>query len=219
MKTILLFDTETQGTDPTQHRIVEIAMCRWSVEHRCAIESRSMLVQRDANPAEAVNRIPVGALGLGVTPDEALRELVVWFAKVDAVVAHNAAFDAAFVPEPVRSSRPWVCTLEDFDWPPGPRNLSALALGMGLSVDGSSLHRAGADVDLLRRMFERLEDPALSLARAMRPRARFVANEPRERNGDLKAAGFRWDPDRRQWWRRMAREDVAGLGLRVTEAE
>ena len=30
-------------------------------------------------------------------------------------------------------------------------------------------------------------------------------------NAKLKAAQFRWDPDRKEWWRRLAVEDVPQL--------
>lgn len=104
----------------------------------------------------------------------------------------------------------------DLDWPAAVRpgeSLVALALRHGLGV--ASAHRAMADCDLLVRLFARAREMGADLqamiARGLRERARFAAAVPRERNGELKRAGFRWDPERRVWWREMAVEDAAGL--------
>jgi DNA polymerase-3 subunit epsilon len=92
-------------------------------------------------------------------------------------------------------------------------SLVSLALRHGLGV--ASAHRAMADCDLLVRLFTRAREMGADLqemvALGLRERAKFAAAVPRERNGELKAAGFRWDPDRRVWWREMAVEDAAAL--------
>lgn len=222
MKTILIYDCETTGLDPQVHRVIEAAGALWSIPLRTLIGSFSFVVKADHNPAESINRIPSDVLRLhGISAEEAEKRIGAWISKADVVAAHSSDFDAGFLPGPIRDMRPWICTKSDVEWPRGGMGKGLRDLAIEHDVGIVRAHRALADVDILVRLFERAAELGADLeamiARAMRPKARFVADVPRSRNEELKTNGFRWDPDRSQWWRKMAIEDAAALAFPVRE--
>lgn len=227
MRLLAILDFETSGVDPATHRVVEMGVTTWSVPHRCAVRSWSILMHGGPNEAEAVNHIPSALLAAsdipGVSdPEIAWKNLRTVFESVDAIVAHNADFDRSFVPESFRDSRPWICTMADIEWPRGSssQKLTEIALAHGLGVSGA--HRALADVEIIVRLLERSvelgADIEAMLAKATRPKKLFAVaaqGYDEARNALAKAAGFRWQKP--HWVKRMAPEDVTALPFDVKE--
>ncbi len=222
MKTILILDTETTGTN--DHDIcIEVACALYSVEHATVVSSYASLLFATHNEAEHVNHIPVAALA---TVDNSH---IVWdtvrmlLRRADVIVSHGAEFDRHFVPAAIRDGWPWICSMDDLAWPRAtkPRESRvSLALAHGLGV--GSAHRAAADVDLLARTLTRVAETGIDLpaflARGLRPKARFVVADRQfdaARNEQAKAAGFAWDAAARVWARTMAIEDAAALPFAV----
>jgi DNA polymerase III alpha subunit (gram-positive type) len=232
VKTLLIFDLETTGLEPQTCRVIEAAGALWSLPHRTLTGSFSFIVQADENPAEAVNRIPVGALrDHGFAQDKTEARLAVWFGMADAIVAHNASFDSGFLSTHLRESKPWICTKHDVEWPRSRLGAGLRDLAADHDVGVVRAHRAGADVDILVRLFERVaelgHDVDAMIARALRPKVLVVADVPKpwtvsKEEADatkaaLKSAGFQWEDAAKRWARRMPREDVAGLPFAVQE--
>lgn len=215
-----LLDTETTGMDPVYDRTIEVAVTLFDLRHAQPVASFASLIKGEpTNAAEPINGIPAAMLS------EARDAERVWSAArwiiepADVIVAHNAEFDQQFTPD---LGRPWVCSEEDIVWPGSTKggrggSLANLALRLGLGV--ASAHRAMADVDTLSRILTRLAEQGHDLEtliiRAMRPKATFHSLAPFEQKDVVKGAGFRWDPDRKIWWRRMAVEDAKGLPFKV----
>lgn len=226
IKRILLLDTETTGLDE-KATCIEVAAATFDIEHAAVLRAFSSLIHAEANEAEATNRIPAGLLRLAPDADRVWKTVTYLADTVDVIVAHGADFDRRFVPQDVHRARPWVCSMEDIDWPQGEKtvdgiakkqSLVALALAHGLGV--SHAHRAAVDVDLLARLFARVAElarfnmaPGLQalLHRGLRPKARFQALVPFERKDEAKSRGFVWEPETKRWLRSMAIEDVAAL--------
>lgn len=214
---LLVIDSETTGVDPSKHQAIEWAGALWSTDHGSLIGAFSFIVKADSNAAEHVNHIPAAMLNEhGVERTDAAGRVAVWMHRCDVVLAHSAAFDASFLPPEVSGLRPWVCTCDDVEWP-GPqgtsKSLVALCLERGVGV--ASAHRALTDVILLVRLLERVREGGCNIEamirHAMRPKMRYAAVTVRfdaALNERLKAAGFRWSPDRREWWRRCFVDDV-----------
>lgn len=214
VRRLAILDTETTGTDDAD-QAVEVAVVLFDVPRAAAVASWSSLIRADENPAERVNAIPAELLREAPPAEEVWAAAREFCAGADAFAAHGAAFDRARVPESVWEGRGWVCTM-DLPWPAAVRpgeSLVGLALRHGLGV--ASAHRAMADCDLLARLFARARDMGANLeeliARGLRERAKFAAVLPYERREEARDAGFRWDPERRVWWREMAVEDAAAL--------
>lgn len=212
MKTVAITDTETQGIDPHEHRCVEIAVVKYSVEHACVIDSFSQLCRADSNEAEHVNHIPAALLKTAFPADDAFARARQMADGCDAILAHNAAFDRRFIPSDTFGAIPWICTFQGITWPKtgDARNLVAIALAHGLGVVDP--HRALADCMLIARLLTRCAelgtDVAAMLAQGLRPSAHFQALVSFDRKDLAKDAGFQWDPKRRAWLRTMAIEDA-----------
>jgi len=123
-------------------------------------------------------------------------------------------------------SIPWIDTCGAVDWPMQSKpntNLISLALDHGLGVVDP--HRALSDCMLIARLITRCNDlrhqtghdVQAILARGLRPRATYEALVPFERKDEAYDAGFHWDRVKRQWLRKMAREDTPLLPFRVRE--
>lgn len=227
MKRILFLDTETSGLDPKVDHLIEVGLVLWDVQHRAVLQASSWLVQAPSNAAEHVNGIPAAVLPQGLSRRGIEAQVMGYAADADVIVAHNAEFDRAWLPE--LANMAWVCSCFDIEWPgryragtieregerPG-HSLVALCLAHGVGV--ADAHRALADCLLLARLLERVaelgHDIDAMLARAMRPKVKVVSLAPFERKDEVKAAGFRWDPGAKVWWRTIAAEDVAALPFR-----
>jgi DNA polymerase-3 subunit epsilon len=222
VKRILILDTETTGLDPRTDQVIEVAGLVYSVEHATTLAAFSSLVRADANAVEKINRIPPAALKRAPEAAMVWARLVAFADGCEAVVAHNAAFDHAFTPSGWLDALPWVCSKSDIEWPRQTRpepSLVPLALEHDLGV--AVAHRALADCDLIARLFTRSRelgaDLDAMLARAMRPKADFVSLAPFERKEEVKAAGFHWVPERKEWRRRLFIEDAKLLPFPVRQ--
>lgn len=218
---LLILDTETTGLDHEKDHVVEVAYALFSTEHNAIISVESELVDAMGNEAEKVNGIPAELLRFGRGLHFIERDMRAHI--VDAVICHNVDFDRPWFSNTLFADVPWVCSCNDIEWPnAGKGSKSLVALALAHDVPVAFAHRAFDDVLTLARMFQRVaekgHDVDAMLAKAMRPKARYVADVPRSRNDELKAAGFRWDPDRKQWWKKMVGEEAALLAFPVKEA-
>lgn len=241
---VLLVDTETSGLDyEAGARVVEVAAALYETKYASVIESFSALIRHDKNEAEHVNGIPAGLLlEHGDDPLAVWDRFADLGIEAECYVAHRAEFDQGFAGKSISAleggvdnwdpHKPWVCTKSDIEWPNGLRgdHLVQLALGLGLGV--ASAHRAMADVDTMARCLTRVNEilradygPGAGSAdfleplfrRAMRPKVRVVAKVAFEQKDLAKNAGFFWEPERRQWYRMMPREDIEKLPFRAVE--
>lgn len=227
MENVLILDVETTGLDPTSDSVVEVGAILYSVPFASPVVCYSSVIGTAAgNAAETVNRIP----------DALVRSAVPYLAKevwtivhglameADLVLAYGASFDRSFTPPGVLFRQPWVCALDDLSWPLASRpglSLVALALDHGLGV--ASAHRALADCDLLARLLGRCaelgHDVEAMLQRGLRPKVTVAARVSYAERELARAAGFRWDPERKQWLRRLAEEDLEALPFGVLLVE
>lgn len=227
LNTVLIVDAETTGVDRESDHVIEIGYVLWSVQHRTILEAYSGLLWAEKNPAQAVNGIPADALPQDA-PDGPWRMLGKAASRADAIVAHQADFDRAFLERGMSefdtgAAKIWICTREDVTWPRAGagQSLTAIALAHGCAVVAA--HRAVNDCLLLARLFESVPDIAARLeagyAHAQLPKVRLVSLAPFEQKDEVKAHGFKWDPGRREWWRVMAAADAAGLPFKTAVRE
>ncbi|MFA9271558.1 MAG: hypothetical protein ACEQSX_12515 [Baekduiaceae bacterium] len=162
MNTLLLLDVETGGLDPATDHLLEVGLVLWSVPHRSTIATASWLVRAPANKAEHVNGIRPALLAEGREREWVVGRAQAWAEHADAVAAHNAEFDRAWLPD---LGKPWICTCFDVEWPgralaggierererPG-QSLVALCLAHGVGV--ASAHRAITDCLLIASLLE-----------------------------------------------------------------
>jgi DNA polymerase-3 subunit epsilon len=212
-----ILDTETTGTDPASDKTIEVAVMLFDVKHAQPVASFASLIRGEAsNAAEQINGIPAAML------PEARESERVWSAArwiiepAQVVIAHNSEFDRKFTPD---LGKPWICSENDVAWPGRARGGSLVHLALSLGLGVANAHRAMADVDTLARILTRLaemgHDLEPVLLHAMRPKVMCHSLAPFEQKDVVKAAGFRWDADRKVWWRNMPLEDTRELPFKV----
>ena len=220
MKTVAILDTETSGLDPKTGELLEVAVALWSLDLGL-IRAGSIPVRAEANPAMAVNGIPLALVhNWGWTQEAAQAWLTTMTAGADVLVAHNADFDRQWLPD---LKRPWVCTCNDVTWPEPvqSRSLAAIALAHGVGVVDA--HRALTDVMTIVRLFGAIQARGYSvralLEQGLRPKATFRALVTYDDREKAKQAGFRWEGATKSWLRTMAIEDAEKLPFRVQQME
>jgi DNA polymerase-3 subunit epsilon len=218
---IAILDTETTGTDPLTDEIIDIAVVMLEVD--LAGEIVGILSAGQALRDPGVPIPPHITRLTGISDDNVrgktidLDRLERRLAGADVLVAHNCAFDAAFIGNllPGIAGAAWACSASDFDWLEAGfdgRKLQHLLMQMGRFADA---HRAMADVvSLIHLLGHRLPHGGTVLgdllAGAERRTIRFEATAaPFDRRGALKARGYRWDPRARVWWIEIAENECA----------
>lgn len=141
------------------------------------------------------------------------------------LVAHNAAFDRAFLDRrwPDHARQRWACTIKDVDWRKldfSGRGLEILCLQAGAFYDA---HRALNDVAAMAWLLNRYPW-ALGelLARADQAEAQVDAFQlPFEQKDAAKQAGFRWNPNEdgrgKRWGKRVEAKKADELQAWLTE--
>ena len=219
--TLLILDTETTGLEPSSAQCIEVGAVLFHVPQRAVLSQLSFLLPVQANPAEAVNGIAAAVTQLPQPWQAGLQHFEALLAAADAVLAHNAAFDAQWfgrAPLPP-IHKPWICSMDDIRWPaerhlrPAP-SVRDLALAYGVPVWAA--HRALTDCIYLVQVFERCTNLEELLMAALEPKLLFRANLSYAERHRAKEAGFRWnDPVRGAWTRRLSEQEAQGLPFPV----
>lgn len=208
-------DIETTGLDPSNDRIIEIAVQRMIFDDgRRIVEierARSWLEDPQRPLAADISRL-TGLVDRDLFgqrfDDQAVLEMV---GGSDIVIAHNAAFDRPFFDRrfPSLSDFPWACSLSQLEWRDlgyDGRALGYLVLQSGRFFDG---HRAGNDTSALVTLLGTMAPDGRTilahlLDRCERDSHRIDAiDAPFEAKDRLKSRGYRWDAARRSWWREV----------------
>lgn len=162
-QTFVVVDTETTGTDPTHHRIIEIGAVR--IENGEIVDRFEQLVDPECPVPRSITRLT------GIRPEmlhdrptvgAAIAAFREW-SREAPLVAHNAGFDQRFLAlEGLRTGsgtfdEPFLCTLRlARRLLPGlpSKGLDSLKKFYGLSIERR--HRAMDDADLTARILIRL---------------------------------------------------------------
>ena len=218
-------DVETTGLDAGSDEIIEVALVPFSFTQVGEIVAVHAAFDGLRQPSRPLLQSIVELTGI----DDAMlagkkvlpQDLDPYLDEVALVVAHNAAFDRAFLERafPVFRSLPWACSHADVPWrDEGIRssNLEALAGKFGFFYDA---HRAADDchaaIEVLGR---RLPRSGTRVMRALldsvgRPTFRIWAQgAPFDAKNALKGRGYRWHPGTgggpRAWYRDVTQECV-----------
>ena len=222
---LLILDTETTGLEPVSAQCIEVGAVLFHVPSRSVLSQVSFLLPAAANPAEHVNGIAAEVTRLTQPWQAGLQHFLALLADADAVLAHNAAFDAKWFglgPLPP-IDKPWICSMDDIEWPPERHLRTApsvrdLALSYGVPVWAA--HRALTDCTYLVQVLVRCTNLEGLLAAAMEPKLLYRANLPYAERHKAKQAGFRWnEPVRGAWSRRLSERQAQALAFEVQRVE
>ena len=222
---LLILDTETTGLEPVSAQCIEVGAVLFHVPSRSVLSQVSFLLPAAANPAEHVNGIAAEVTRLSQPWQAGLQHFLALLAGADAVLAHNAAFDAKWfgLGQLPPIDKPWICSMDDIEWPPERHlrpapSVRDLALAYGVPVWAA--HRALTDCIYLVQVLERCGDLEGLLAAAMEPKLLYRANLPYAERHKAKQAGFRWnEPVRGAWSRRLSKRQAEFLPFPVQRVE
>ena len=175
---MLVVDTETTGFDPVSDRIVEFAVVRVWPEGR--VEGQGWLVNPGRPiPPEAceIHHLTDRHVAKAPALKTVLAKAALAYPPSGAIiVAHNAAFDAGFLPEPWT---PRLCTLRLArrllpDLPAHRNQYLRYALGLDVpEAEGDAAHRALSDTFVTARLLLRLLEEGRK-----RPELQAIFNDP-----------------------------------------
>lgn len=215
-------DVETNGLSPTDDDVIEIGMTLFRFNR----ENGDFLGVEEAYTAlhDPGRPLPREIEELTGLTDEMLKGQTIDWTRVESllgraevVIAHNAAFDRAFIEKnvPAASQNLWGCSLKQIDWSAKGFNvqkLDILAIYHGFFTDA---HRALNDVNALVNLLIK-KDPATGetylaelLLNAKRPFVKLVAvGSPFESKDLLKRRRYKWDPAQRAWYKFLYKDEI-----------
>ena len=219
---IAVLDVETDGLDPTCDNILQIAVALIEVAKNGQI---SRIVDYGTAIQDPKRLIPPKIVDLTGIDNHTVQgkrikrdALTEFLCQADALLAHNAGFDAGFVRRlpPGVAHLPWICSMRDVAWAGHSYDgakLGHLLMQQGLFTD--TAHDAMADVEALLALLAS-ERPtgetvlAEAIATARTPTVRIDAvGAPYSVKGELKRFGYRfdWNPQRKVWWKEVSLAD------------
>jgi len=178
IENIMILDTETTGLHATRgDKVIEVAVILFNLKYKSVLQSFSTLCPCDENPVEKINHIPANSTKENypyLLERKADNETSSYYYFMDiillsmadaaqAIIAHNAAFDRAFVATmgdcgDNLSRRKWICTKSNFTWPVHLTRFRLEDICNGMGVPYVNAHRAMNDCQLLAQCFEKVQD-------------------------------------------------------------
>lgn len=216
---IAIVDVETEGLDPEQHAIIEMALMMIDVDRldECEVLRQALPQSWLQDPKRPLDEKIEKITGLNNTMlhgraiDD--RAVLDGLGGAHLIIAHNARFDRAFIERrwPQLAGKAWACSCNEIDWLElgfDGRGLGHLLMQQGFF---NSAHRAADDIWSLFNLLtsepagirdERTRSHLDRLVEASETETyRLEAtNAPFRAKDALKARGYRWDPARRVWW-------------------
>jgi len=218
---VCFLDLETTGLDKIEDKIIELALKLVAIDRNNG-ELLGVIAEYQSfqDPNEHIDEKITLINGIN---NEMVQGFSVDWGEVnnligaaDIILAHNAAFDRAFMDRSLDISKEkvWSCSISDIDW-----------LKRGFTSNKQELlcfwhgfyyesHRAMFDVDALIGLLthESYDDnkPMIELLdNASKPYYKLLAiDSPYDTKDKLKANDYNWDPERRSWWKRLRLEEI-----------
>lgn len=218
-----ILDTETTGTNQRIDRIIELGIV---VVEYCPDSGQVYRVLQTYNELEDPGMpIPPESTNIhGITDAMVQGQRIVdtdvekLMSDVSLVIAHNAAFDRGFVESrlPFFQKKAWACSFAQIPWKAegiGSASLEYLAYKYGFHFSG---HRASVDCHALLEVLQsNLPQSGIKVFKMLLDKARspdikvWAINAPFDNKDKLKERAYRWDGDRKIWYRSLANEELA----------
>ena len=219
---VAILDTETTGVNLATDKIIELGIV---IAEYCPKTGQVYRVLETYNECEDPGMpIPPASTKIHGITDEMVQgkkiidsDLQTLIEDVSLIIAHNAAFDRNFVEKrfPFFQDKAWACSFSQIPWKNENLNSAALeflAYRFGFHFEG---HRASIDCHALLetlqsdlpisglKAFKVLLDASLTTALKI-----WALKTPFESKDKLKERGYRWDTERKTWYKLFSIEDV-----------
>ena len=218
---VCFLDLETTGLNKQKCKIIEFAAKLTAIDKNNGellgvINSYQSFNDPEESIGAEITRVT------GITDEDVKGHSLDWelvstlIGNADIIVAHNANFDRAFMDRylPLSKDKVWVCSVNDINWTQrgfGAKGQEILCIWHGFYYES---HRAMYDVDALIHLvthdIEGVSKASLELlVNAANPSYTIAAlNSPFETKDILKARKYRWNPEKRYWWKKVPFEEI-----------
>jgi len=224
---IAALDFETTGLDKHEDRVIEIGVSLYSTGHRRFLDSVGQLVKPD-DPSKTVSAFITGKTGIqqsavdhfGYEESSALSTVFEFVNQADAVIGFNIrGFDWPILlnwakrKNMIMPEKLIVDTYEDCPYGVEQGKLVTMLAEAGILL--SDAHSALADCQGSLKLGVYYDIDAV-IERAKQPVVLVQSHAPRtETNSENKQAKFRWNPQKRIWWKPVKESDVELLARDV----
>jgi DNA polymerase III alpha subunit (gram-positive type) len=220
---LLGIDFETTGLDPQTASIIEIGAVLYCPYFKSVVQSFSVLTTAEEVPEEitSLTGITLELLQANAVPlDKAFDSLERFARKASLLVAHNADFEKSFI-QAVRPQSPLLemqtlDTMTDIPYSPHIRHRDLERLSISHNCVNSTYHRALPDVMTMFSVMSRYEWDDV-MAYYVSPTREVQAIVGFDNNHLAKQCSFQWNPDRKQWLKKVKDLDMEVLQKKATE--
>ena len=215
---LLSLDFETTGLDVEKDRVIEVGAVLYSTGQKRCIESLGCLVKSEVPVTAEITKLTgvhQAALDkFGWSQEDAFGNLDFLIDSAEVIIGHNVLkFDKLVYEAWTRrmnqtaTDKLWIDTMIDIKDHEG-KKLSYLAADH--KIINHFPHSALADCETVLTIINNYEIMDL-VKRAQTPTIVIRGRQDRKQNDLVKKAKFRWNPDRKIWWRPTKECDVQEL--------
>jgi hypothetical protein len=213
----LSFDVETTGLDVNNDRVIEVGVILYSTGQHRILESAGFLVKTDVPIAKEITDLthihPAALDRFGYESCAALDNVLVMADLADAVIGHNILrFDKRVVEawcmreKKTVSEKLHIDTM--IDLPQEGKKLSYMALEAPRPFINPFPHAAITDALTVICLADQYDTDVI-VKRAKSPTLVIQSHQARNANDDAKKFKFRWNPDRKIWWKSVKSLDFS----------
>lgn len=214
-------DLETTGLSKIKDRPIEASATLWTTNFSRSLGSTTLLIQSDGVKVSSESTEKTGITqamvdNFGVEPSFAFDTMVNYINRAEAIVAFNGRrFDIPMYNEWARrlgKQFPEKLVIDPFcDLPMLGQELITMCAKRGIHYNA---HEAGADVGAMLTLMSDF-DFEVVLERAKSPVVVVRSKQDRSQNDRVKKHKFRWNPERKIWWKAVKEIDLNELATKV----
>lgn len=213
-------DFETTGLHPSDRvRVVEIAAHLYDIANGKSLAILNTFVHYSDGHTIPQAMTDIHGISQEMYETYGMQDVAVWkqfmkMAKVaEAVMAHNAAFEHKFLKASFTRAGlmlpkiKWVDTCTDLPFPANIKSRKLEHLAAAHKVRLVNAHRALPDVNAMLAIAQQYDVEKIRQLSAD-PNVKVQALVTKLEKDKAKCRGFRWDPDRKIWWRNMKQAEL-----------
>jgi DNA polymerase III alpha subunit (gram-positive type) len=214
---IVGLDLEATGLDKVKDRPIEVGVALWTTKYNRSLDTRALLIQSDGvSVTDEITEITGITQSMvdnfGYTPEEGYDEMLYFVDRAEAIVAFNGVrFDIPMCQQwakRIKKQFPDKLVIDPYtDLPMRGQELITMCAKMGIYYDP---HEAGADVGAMLRLTGKF-DFNIVLDRAKSPTLVVRSMQHISENDKAKKHKFRWNPERKIWWKAVKEIDLNDL--------